>query len=395
MPNVLFAVPFAMDASLRFVRAAVALPGVRLAVVTQEPPERFPDDLRAKLAGHYRVRDAMDAEELVQGARHLAGVLGGRVDRFIGILEPLQVPLAEARERLGLPGASVEVAKNFRDKARMKTILREHGLPCAKHHLATEPAGVLQFAGRVGYPLVVKPPAGAGARNTFRVNSRSELEQALRTMPPRREAPVLFEEFIQGEEYSFDSVTLGGRHLFHSISRYAPAPLEVLQNPWIQWAVYLPRRIDDPKFAPIFTAGPRALEALGLDTGLTHMEWFRRPDGTIAISEVAVRPPGAQFTTLLSYAHDFDFYSGWARLVIFDEFTPPERRFSAGAAYVRAQEAAAASSRSAGSRKRSASSATSSSRRSCPRRARLRRARTRARATSSSATPRPRSSSAP
>ncbi|MBK7876889.1 MAG: ATP-grasp domain-containing protein [Planctomycetes bacterium] len=337
MPNVVFAVPFAMDASLRFVRAAAALPGVRLAVVTQEPAERFPEDLRAKLVGHYRVRDAMQADELVAGARHLAGVLGGRIDRFIGILEPLQVPLAEARERLGLPGASVEVAKNFRDKARMKTILRANGLPCAKHQLATDAAQAVQFAERVGYPLVVKPPAGAGARNTSRVNSRAELDAALRSMPPHRDAPVLFEEFIQGEEYSFDSVTLGGRHVFHSISSYSPAPLDVLQNPWIQWAVYLPRRIDDPKFAPIFAAGPRALDALGIETGLTHMEWFRRPDGTIAISEVAARPPGAQFTTLLSYAHDFDFYGGWARLVIFDEFTPPERQYSAGAAYVRAQ----------------------------------------------------------
>lgn len=337
MPNVVFVVPFAMDASLRFVRAAAGLPNVRLAVVTQEPPERFPDDLRAALAGHCRVDDAMQSEQLVRGARQLAGALGGRIDRMIGILEPLQVPLAEARAELGLPGASVDVALNFRDKARMKTLLRNHGLPCAKHCLAERAEEALRFAERVGFPLVVKPPAGAGARNTFRVNTTAELDDALRSMPPRTEKPVLFEEFIQGEEYSFDTVTLGGRHVFHSISRYAPAPLDVLQNPWIQWAVYLPRSIDDPKFGAILDAGPRALDVLGMHVGLTHMEWFRRPDGSIAISEVAARPPGAQFTTLLSYAHDYDFYEGWARLMILEQFTPPQRKYSAGAAYVRAQ----------------------------------------------------------
>jgi hypothetical protein len=47
-------------------------------------------------------------------------------------------------------------------------------------------------------------------------------------------------------------------------------------------------------------------------TGLSHMEWFRRADGSIAISEVGARPPGAQFTTLLSFAHDVDFYRAWA-----------------------------------------------------------------------------------
>ena len=42
------------------------------------------------------------------------------------------------------------------------------------------------------------------------------------------------------------------------------------------------------------------------------MEWFRRPDGTVAVSEVAMRPPGAQITSMLCYAHDFDLDSAWA-----------------------------------------------------------------------------------
>jgi hypothetical protein len=67
------------------------------------------------------------------------------------------------------------------------------------------------------------------------------------------------------------------------------------------------------------------------------MEWFRRPDGRIAISEVAARPPGAQFTTLISYAHDFDLYTAWARLVIHEQFDVPQRQFSVGAAYLRGQ----------------------------------------------------------
>jgi len=337
MPNVIFAVPFAMDASLRFVRAAAELPGVRLGIVTQEPIERFPEELRRLVNGIQRVPDAMKSPAIVSASRTIAREWNAPLDRLIGILEPLQVPLAEARAELGLPGMSVEVAKNFRDKSRMKNLLRGAGLPCARHQLAETPAEARAFAERVGFPLVVKPPAGAGAKNTFRVGNARELEDALRSMPPRPNAAVLFEEFITGEEYAFDTVTLHGRHVFHSISKYAPPPLEVLREPWIQWTVLQPRRIDDPKFGPIFEAGPRALDVLGMGTGLSHMEWFRRPDGTIAISEVGARPPGAQFTTLLSYTHDFDFYRGWCKLVVFDEFTPPERKFASGAAYVRAQ----------------------------------------------------------
>jgi hypothetical protein len=67
------------------------------------------------------------------------------------------------------------------------------------------------------------------------------------------------------------------------------------------------------------------------------MEWFRRPDGTVAVSEVGVRPPGAQITSMLCYAHDFDLYSAWARLLLHGTFDPPERTWSVGTAYLRGQ----------------------------------------------------------
>ncbi|MCC7012564.1 MAG: ATP-grasp domain-containing protein [Planctomycetes bacterium] len=335
MPRVVFVAPFAADTTMRFTRCTAALPGVQLGLITQEPLEKFPDEIRRQLGAYRRVGDAMVTDELERATRSIGDEWGGKPERLIGVLEQLQVPLAEVRERLSIRGMDAAEARNFRDKSRMKDVLRANGLPCAQHRLCPTASEALEFAARVGYPLVVKPPAGAGARNTFRVDDRGQLEGYLRTQPPSDGAPVLLEEFITGEEFSFDTVTLHGKHLFHSINVYAPSPLDVLQNPWIQWCVMLPRRIDTPQFAPIFDAGPRALDALGIHTGVTHMEWFRRPDGRIAISEVAARPPGAQFSSLISYAHDFDLYTAWARLLVFEEFAKPERVYSAGAAYLR------------------------------------------------------------
>ena len=110
-----------------------------------------------------------------------------------------------------------------------------------------------------------------------------------------------------------------------------------MENAWIQWCVLLPRDISGPEFDPIRAAAFDGLAALGLRTGLSHMEWFRLHDGRIAISEVGARPPGAQITSLLSYAHDLDFYRAWPRLMAFDEFAPPARRYAVGAAYIRGQ----------------------------------------------------------
>ncbi|HUO79577.1 MAG TPA: hypothetical protein VMU00_05495 [Steroidobacteraceae bacterium] len=334
--HVAFVAPFLMEATLRFVDGAARLPGVALSLVSQDPLERVPPGLRARLAGHWQVRDAFDPAELAAAAAGLAR-LGGPVARLVGSLEQLQEPLALARERLGLPGLTAQVARNFRDKARMKELLRAAGVPCARHRLAEHADAAREFAAAAGFPLVVKPPAGAGAAGTHRLDDAAALERYLARQPPTRAQPVLCEEFLSGEEHSFDSVVIDGRLVFWSVARYLPSPLTVMRNPWIQWCVLLPRELDG--YRDVRGVAAAALGALGLESGMTHMEWFRRPDGSVAVSEVAARPPGAQFTTLLSLAHDTDFYAAWPRIVIEDRFEPPPRNWSVGAAYLRGQGA--------------------------------------------------------
>jgi len=336
MVRVVFAAPFAMATTLRFLKAVAELPGVRTGLLTQEPIGNLPEDLRKLLAGHWRVAQGLDPGQVVEGVKGLAGQLGG-VDRIVGTLEQLQVPLAEAREALGVDGLGVEAAENFRDKARMKTVLRAAGIPCARHRLAASLEEALAFAAEAGYPLVVKPPAGAGAKATFRVEDSRALADVFSFSRPGKGNEVLLEEFMTGVEHSFDTVSIRGKPIWHSLSRYDPTPLDVLRNPWIQWTVMIPREIDHPRYDDVRRMGVESLAALGMQTGVTHMEWFRRQDGGIAVSEIAVRPPGAQFCTLISYAHDIDFYKAWARLVVFEEFDPPERRYACGAAYLRGQ----------------------------------------------------------
>lgn len=336
MPDVTFVAPWLAETTLRFVGALAGLEGVRLSLVSQDPSERVPAELRARLADFVQASDALDPEVLVRAVERLRE-RGQRVDLLLGTLEELQVPLGQVRDALGLPGMGAGTARNFRDKSRMKDVLRAHGLPCARHALAPSPEAVRAFAEEVGYPLVVKPPAGSGARGTFRLGDRGDLDGFLEAMPPSEESPALVEEFIVGEEHSFDSVVLGGEVVWHSINRYLPSALETLSEPWIQWCVLLPREVDDPRWDPIRAAAGPALKALGMERGMSHMEWFRRPDGSVAISEVGARPPGARFMNLISWAHDFDLFRAWAETVVYGRFTPRSRPYAAGAAYLRGQ----------------------------------------------------------
>ncbi len=326
--NVLFAAPILSENANRVIAAASRIDGVRLGVITQDPAEK----LRSAVAQHWRVADILDTGQLSWAVENVAKVLGG-VDVLFAAYEQLQVPIAAVRETYGIRGMGVEAARNFRDKARMKDLFAEAGLPCARHARIANDEDAWRFAETNGYPLVYKPVEGAGARSTFRVDDAAQLRDALRISPP----PGLIEEHILGDEHSFEGVCVNGKLVWHSLTHYSPTPLEVLRNGWIQWCIVLPREIDDPRYDDIRDAGARALQVLGMDTGLCHLEWFRRRDGSIAISEVAARPPGAQIMDLVSHAHEIDFDAAWVRLMVLGTFEPPPRKWSTGIAFLRGQ----------------------------------------------------------
>lgn len=317
---------------MRFARAASRLPGVRLLGLCQERPKG--DD--AKLfADIVQVEDGLDTDQLRQAAEILMG-RHGKIHRLIGILEPLQVQLAQVRVALGIEGTNPQTADLFRDKARMKTELRKHGLPCARHRLIRSWADAESFVAEVGLPLVLKPTAGMGCKATWRIRTLDELRAALRSLHAGPDHPALAEEFLRGREFSFETITINGEVRFQSVSRYYPTPLEVMETPWIQWVVVLPRDISGPEYTDARELGVRAVKALGLETGMTHMEWFRRDDGSLAIGEIAARPPGAHIVLANSYAHDADMYKAWARATVDDAFDGPyERKYAVGVAYLR------------------------------------------------------------
>lgn len=332
MRNVVYVAPFPMDTTLRFSRGLASLAHTRLLGVFQELPP--PDEAR-----HFddlvRVADALDPDSIAQGIEHLARRYGPP-DRITGILEPLQVPLARVRKHFGVDGPSVQTAERFRDKALMKETMRHHGIPCARHRLLRAGHEGLEFAAEVGLPVVLKPPAGAGCRATWRIDDHASLVQAMASLQPSPQAPVLAEEFLRGREFSFETVTLGGVVQAHSISQYLPGPLEVMQTPWMQWVCVLPRDISGSEFDGVREMGARVVQVLGLEDGVTHMEWFRREDGTLAVGEIAARPPGGQLTRMTGLVHDVDIYRAWGRAVVDGAFDGPWRRqYAAGTAFLR------------------------------------------------------------
>src|SRR5262245_58741463 len=150
--NVIFAAPILSENAARVIAAATQLEGVRLGVITQDPAEK----LRTPVAQHWRVADILDIDQLEWAVNSVASRLGG-VDVLFAAYEQLQVPIAQMREKFGIDGMRADAARNFRDKARMKDLFFENGLPCARHARVANDGDALRFAEANGYPLVYKP----------------------------------------------------------------------------------------------------------------------------------------------------------------------------------------------------------------------------------------------
>lgn len=259
------------------------------------------------------------------------------VDRVITNWEPLILLAATLRERLELPGMPRDVALGFRDKQVMKERLAAAGLRVPRSRRVGSLVEARQAAEEIGFPLIFKPIAGAGSADTFRCDDAAELERVLTLTRHVPQASV--EEFVDGEEFTYDTVCADGRVAFDSVAQYFPRPLVFRTEEWISPAqiVYAdPHRT--PKLQEGIALGADVLRVLGMDSGFTHMEWYRKTDGEVVFGEVACRNGGGHFVDMHNWANDIDLFVDWAAAVCgADVRCQPARRYHVGMVFKRAQ----------------------------------------------------------
>lgn len=308
--------------------------GATVLGVGDQPVGSLPELVRKSLAAYLQVRSLWDERIVAQELR--AWLKGKRLDRIECLWEPGMLLAAQLREALGVPGLSVLETVPFRDKERMKQVLDAAGIRTPRHFPATSAAQCWEAAERIGFPLILKPIAGAGSADTYRVNEADELRDVL---PRLRHVPMVsVEEFVDGEEFTFDTVTIDGRICYHNIAWYRPRPLIARSNEWISPQVIALRRVEQADLAGGVRMGHDVIRALGFQTGFTHMEWYRKANGEVVFGEIGARPPGAHQVDQMNFACDFDVFREWANAVTHGRFEMKiERRYNVATIYKRAQ----------------------------------------------------------
>ena len=331
--SVLFLSP-GFPAEMPFFTAGLAEVGATVVGLGDQPAAALPERARRALSGYIQVPSLWDEDQVVELVRREAGRYG--ISQVECLWEPGMLLAAKLREALGLPGLTVAQTVPFRDKAAMKEVLNRAGVRTPHAFRAATAEQCREAAERIGYPLIVKPVAGAGSADTYRLDGPGDLEEVL---PRIRHVPeVSVEEFVDGQEYTFDTICHGGEIGYYNVAWYRPRPLIARTLQWISPQTITLRNVDAPHLRPGIEMGLQVLKALGYQTGFTHMEWFLKEDGEAVFGEIGARPPGARSTEIMNYGCDLDVFRGWAEAVCRHRFSQPVRRlYNAAIIFKRAQ----------------------------------------------------------
>ncbi len=333
--NVLLLSPAYPDEMTRFAEGLAAV-GARVFGVGEQPVGTLPKRCRASLTAYLQVSSLFREDAAISEITQEVAGKGVHFDRVESLWEPLMELAARLRETLGVPGMTLAETVPFRDKEVMKQVLDDAGIRTPRHARCSDDDECREAAERIGFPLIIKPIAGAGSADTHRVADADELEQVLAQV--RHVPEVSVEEYIDGEEFTFDTVCAGGEIQYFNMSSYRPRPLIQRQIQWISPQTVALRDVDAEHLAAGRAMGEAVLEALSFRDGFTHMEWFLTSKGEAVFGEIGARPPGARSVDIMNFACDTDLYRGWSEAVCHGAMRVPyERRYNCAIIFKRAQ----------------------------------------------------------
>jgi biotin carboxylase len=290
--------------------------GARVHGIGDTPASQLSPKVRDALTSYLQVPALLHEDDVL--ARAQDWLRGRNVDRVESLWEPTVLLAARMRERFGVPGMSVDTIIGFRDKQIMKERIHAAGLRVPAAARCRTNTEVRDVAEQIGFPLIVKPIDGAGSANTYRVDSEEELDRILPRL--QRVPEVSTEEFIEGEEFTYDTICIDGQPVYENVAQYLPRPLIARTVHDISPIICTVRDLSQPAVQAGLQLGRGVLKALGMGTGFTHLEWYKKASGEVVFGEVGCRVGGARLIDQMNFTSDCDLYAEWARAVCWHTF---------------------------------------------------------------------------
>ena len=166
---------------------------------------------------------------------------------------------------------------------------------------------------KIGYPVIIKPIAGAGSADTYRVDGAKELSQVLKKIQHVKE--VSTEEFVDGREFTY-ILFVSKENPLRKCRRISARPLIARSNEWISPIIITVRDLNAPLLQPGLQSDVEFSKLLIWEPDL-HMEWYLTDKGEVVFGEIGCRPGGAHLVDQMNFTSDIDLFREWARAVCY------------------------------------------------------------------------------
>jgi len=292
--------------------------GVNVLGVGDAPYDALGETLKGALTEYYQVSSLEDYDQVYRAVAFFIHRYG-RIDWLESLNEYWLGQDARLRADFNIAvGTRPDGIGRMVDKAQMKQVFLDAGLPTARQHTVGSRRAGRAFAAEVGYPVIVKPSIGVGANGARKLRTQAELDAFYAALP---EEPYVMEQFLSGDICTYDAI-LDSRcePLFESMEVYAPVLDAVTED--LDVTFYTRPKPD----AKLTALGRKAAKAFGADRRFVHFEFIRLDrecagvgaPGDYAVMEVNMRPAGGHDPDMMNFAQSLDVYSIYAEMVTDD-----------------------------------------------------------------------------
>ena len=299
--------------------------GMNVLGIGDQPYDELTEDLKASLNEYYKV-DSLENDDQVYRAVAFLAYKHGRIDWLESNNEYWLERDARLRTDFNITtGFQASDIPHIKYKSKMKEYYKKAGIPVARYHLVDDPEGCLEFARKVGYPIVAKPDNGVGASHTFKIENEEEVARFFELKWP--DTPYIMEEFVNGEVNSYDAIIDSkGEPMFETGNVTPMSIMDIVNNRDNSIYYILKNLPNDTRLA-----GRATVKSFGVKSRFVHFEFFRLTKdqeglgkkGDIVALEVNMRPCGGFTPDMIDFAHSTDVYKIWADMVAFDRSTMP------------------------------------------------------------------------
>lgn len=316
---------------LGYIQAARAL-GLECWVVTSDATH--PDQYKYRDQVHDVLVCPVNDAQTVKQTLDEAG-LQSTISAVVAGNQFVTVTAAKLAAMLGLRGVPPLAAERGVHKDLARHAYQQAGAPSLDYALVATLDDAQAAAARIGYPLVIKPTSAASSKGVTLLRDETALEPAYRQLQQTdfgmfglaRRTEYLLEAFADGREFSVELALVEGTIRFAGVTeKWVTSPPSFVEIGHI-----FPARLPSQQREALLDAARAATQALGLDTGVFHIELRWTSTGP-RIIETNPRPGGDHITThLVPLATGIDLFKLHLRALLGDSETTPRARNAAAA----------------------------------------------------------------